>query len=388
MRRVPAEAMWEKPQGKSEPVRMHKHFRIVPRGVALVIGCSTFPTWNGYPGLFASLATGNSVIVKPHPNAILPLAITVRIARDVLTEAGQDPNVVTLFAHDAGDNTAQTLALRPEIKIVDFTGSTANGRWLEEHARQAQVYTEKAGVNQVIVDSAADFDGLVRNLAFSIALYAGQMCTAPQNIYVPKDGIDTADGHLTFDDVAARLAQGIDKLLADPARAVEVLGAVASDGVLRRLEAARSLGEIALDTRTIVHPQFPDATIRTPLVVKLKKSDRATYLNEWFGPIAFVIATDGTDESLAIARDAVAGHGALTMAVYSTRDDVIERAIAVAEDVGVALSINLTGNVFVNQSAAFSDFHGTGANPAANAALTDAAYVANRFRVVQHRAHV
>jgi len=388
MRRVPAQARWEKPQGKNEPVRMDKRFRIVPRGVALVIGCSTFPTWNGYPGIFASLATGNAVIVKPHPNAILPLAITVRIAREVLTEGGFDPNVVTLIAHDSGDNMAQTLALRPEIKIVDFTGSTANGRWLEEHARQAQVYTEKAGVNQVIIDSAADFKGLVRNLAFSLALYTGQMCTAPQNIYVPKDGIDTADGHLSFDEVAVALAQGVDKLLADPARAVEVLGAVANEGVLRRLEAARSLGEIALDTRTIEHPQFPEATIRTPLIVKLKKSDRATYLNEWFGPIAFVVATDGTADSLAIARDAVVGHGALTMAVYSTRDDVIERAIEVAEDVGVALSINLTGNIFVNQSAAFSDFHGTGANPAANAALTDAAYVANRFRVVQHRVHV
>ena len=388
MRRVPARAMWEKPQGKNEPVRMEKRFRIVPRGVALVIGCSTFPTWNGYPGIFASLATGNSVIVKPHPNAILPLAITVRIAREVLGEAGFDPNVVTLVAHDAGDNTAQTLALRPEIKIVDFTGSTANGRWLEEHARQAQVYTEKAGVNQVIVDSTADFKGLVRNLSFSLALYTGQMCTAPQNIYVPKDGIDTPDGHLTFDEVAAGLAEGVDKLLADPARAVEVLGAVSNDGVLRRLEAARSLGEIALDTRTISHAQFPQATIRTPLIVKLAKSDRATFLNEWFGPIAFVIATDGTADSLAIARDAVVGHGALTMAVYSMRDDVIERAIEVAEDVGVALSINLTGGIFVNQSAAFSDFHGTGANPAANAALTDAAYVANRFRVVQHRAHV
>ncbi|HEX6137864.1 MAG TPA: phenylacetic acid degradation protein PaaN [Casimicrobiaceae bacterium] len=388
MRRVPAQAMWEKPQGKGEPVRMEKHFRIVPRGVALVIGCSTFPTWNGYPGIFASLATGNAVIVKPHPNAILPLAITVRIAREVLAEGGFDPNVVTLVAHEGADNIAQTLALRPEIKIVDFTGSTANGRWLEEHARQAQVYTEKAGVNQVIVDSAADFTGLVRNLAFSLSLYSGQMCTAPQNIYVPKDGIDTAEGHLTFDHVAAALAEGVDKLLADPARAVEVLGAVSNDGVLRRLEAARSLGDIALDTRTIEHAQFPGATIRTPLIVKLARGDRATYLNEWFGPIAFVIATNGTDDSLAIARDAVIGHGALTMAVYSMHDDVIARAIEVAEDVGVSLSINLTGGVFVNQSAAFSDFHGTGANPAANAALTDAAYVANRFRVVQHRAHV
>jgi len=387
MRRIPERATWEKPQGRNEPLKMEKHFRIVPRGVALVIGCSTFPTWNGYPGLFASLATGNSVVVKPHPNAILPLAITVRIAREVLAEAGFDPNVVALVAHEAGDATAQTLALRPEIKIVDFTGSTANGRWLEEHVRQALVYTEKAGVNQVIVDSTADFKGMLRNLAFSLALYAGQMCTAPQNLYVPKGGIDTEEGHLGFDDVARGLAEAVDRLLEDPARAVEILGAVQSDSVLRRLEAARSLGTIALDTRTITHGQFPEATVRTPLIVKLSKADRATYLNEWFGPIAFVIATDSTADSLAIARDAVIGHGALTMAVYSTRSDVIERAIEVAEDVGVALSINLTGGVFVNQSAAFSDFHGTGANPAANAALTDAAFVANRFRVVQHRAH-
>ncbi len=38
------------------------------------------------------------------------------------------------------------------------------------------------------------------------------------------------------------------------------------------------------------------------------------------------------------------------------------------------LSINLTGGVFVNQTAAFSDYHGTSANPAANAALSDAAF--------------
>lgn len=386
--RVPAKAIWEKPQGKNEPIRMEKHFRVVPRGIGLVIGCCTFPTWNSYPGLFASLATGNSVIVKPHPAAILPLAMTVKIAREVLAEAGMDPNVVTLFAHEAGGGIAQELALRPEVRIIDFTGSTANGRWLEEHARQAQVYTEKAGVNQIIMDSTADFKAVARNVAFSLSLYTGQMCTAPQNIYVPRDGIDTADGHLSFDQVAEGIADGVRKLLSDPARAVEVLGAVQNDGVLRRLEAARSLGTVVLDTQTIAHPAYPDAAIRTPLIVKLATDDRATYLNEWFGPIAFVIATADTHESLAIARDAVRGHGALTMSVYSTSGDVIDRAIEVAEDAGVALSINLTGAVFVNQSAAFSDFHGTGANPAANAALTDAAYVANRFRVVQHRMHV
>jgi phenylacetic acid degradation protein paaN len=388
LRRVPEGALWEKPQGKNEPIRMEKHFHVVPRGVGLVIGCCTFPTWNGYPGIFASLATGNVVIVKPHPGAILPLAISVKIAREVMAEAGIDPNVVTLLAHDAGEDTAKTVALRPEVKIIDFTGSTANGRWLEENARQAQVYTEKAGVNQIIIDSAADMKLVARNIAFSLALYSGQMCTAPQNIYVPKAGVSTADGPMTFDQVAASIADGVQKLLGDPARAVEVLGALQNDGVVRRLEAARSLGTVVLDTQAIVHPAFPDATVRTPLIVRLTSADRATYLNEWFGPVAFVIGTDSTDDSLAIARDAVRGHGALTLSVYSTSEDVIDEAIAVAEDAGVALSINLTGAVFVNQSAAFSDFHGTGANPAANASLTDSAYVANRFRVVQHRRHV
>ena len=70
---------------------MAKRFTVVPRGIALVIGCNTFPTWNGYPGLFASLATGNPVLVKPHPRAVLPLAITVAVAREVLTEAGLRP---------------------------------------------------------------------------------------------------------------------------------------------------------------------------------------------------------------------------------------------------------------------------------------------------------
>ncbi len=261
-----------------------------------------------------------------------------------------------MVAHAVGDDVAQKLALRPDVKLIDFTGSAANGNWLEANARQAQVFTEKSGVNQIVVDSAADFKGVVRNVAFSLSLYTGQMCTAPQNIYIPQGGIDTAEGHLSFDEVAAALADGVQKLLADPARAVEFLGAVVNDGVTKRLEAARSLGPVVLDTQAIAHPAFPDATIRTPLIVKLAAADTAKYREEWFGPIAFVIATKDTAESLAIARETVRQKGALTFSLYSTRADVIEQAIAVAEDVGVALSINLTGAVFVNQSAAFSDY--------------------------------
>ncbi|GAB7521759.1 phenylacetic acid degradation protein PaaN [Paraburkholderia sp. 2C] len=390
LRRVPSDAHWEKPQGKNPPLAMKKRFTVVPRGAGLVLGCCTFPTWNSYPGLFADLATGNTAIVKPHPGAILPLAMTVRIARDVLREAGFDPNVVTLLATEPNDGElVQNLAVRDEIKLIDFTGSTQHGTWLERHAHQAHVFTEKAGVNQIVIDSVDDIKAAARNIAFSLALYSGQMCTAPQNIYVPRAGIETAEGTMTFDAVAQTLVTAVDRLLADSAKAVELLGAVQNEGVVQRIDKARQLGRVLLDSRALAHPVFADARVRTPLILQLDAAaDSAQFTQEWFGPISFVIATDSTNQSLELAARTAAEHGALTLSVYSTDDGVIELAHEASLRGGVALSINLTGGVFVNQSAAFSDFHGTGANPAANATLSDAAFVANRFRIVQSRAHV
>jgi phenylacetic acid degradation protein paaN len=355
--------------------------------VALVIGCNTFPTWNSYPGLFASLATGNPVIVKPHPNAVLPLAITVRYAREVLTEAGFPADLVQLAAEAPEDRIASTLATRPEVKIIDFTGSTAYGDWLEANARQAVVYTEKAGVNTIVIDSTDDFAGMCRNIAFSLSLYSGQMCTTPQNILVPRDGIDTEQGHKSFAEVADGIASAVRKLTAaDPARGVEVTGAIANEANLRRLERARELGEVVLDSEALEHPTYPKAVVRTPLIVK-QPADEAVIGEEWFGPISFLVPTASTAESLALFRRLVGAKGALTASVYSTDEQVLAEAEQAALEVGVHLSCNLTGGVFVNQSTAFSDFHATGANPAANAALTDGAYVANRFRVVQSRRH-
>lgn len=387
MTRTPSTALWEKP-GRGEPLRMEKTFTVVPRGVALVIGCNTFPTWNSWPGLFASLVTGNPVVVKPHPAAVLPLAVTVQVCQEVLAEAGFDPNLVTLAVEDPADRLAGVLAVRPEVKLIDFTGGNAFGDWLEENARQAQVFTEKAGVNTVVIDSTSDFRAMCQNLAFSFSLYTGQMCTAPQNVYLPEAGIETDDGVKTPAEVAAGIGAALDKLLGDDARAVELLGGVVNEGVLERLDAAGSRGEVLVPSRTVTHPAYADATVRTPTLIGLTAKDSDVYETECFGPVAYLISTSGTDESVDLFRDTVKRHGAMTAAVYSTSDAVIDDVREAALDAGVALSENLLGGVFVNQSAAYSDFHGTGANPAANASYTDGAYVASRFRVIQSRRHV
>jgi len=392
--RVPTSVTWEKP-AKDAPIRMEKSYRIVPRGISLVIGCNTFPTWNSYPGIFASLVTGNPVIVKPHPRAVLPLAITVDAARAVLRDNGFDPNLVQLAAEADGEGLARVLAERPEVALIDYTGGPRFGEWLEREgaSRGALVFTEKAGVNTVVLDSTSDLRAALGNLAFSLALYSGQMCTTPQNIYVPEDGIDTDEGHLSFEELGDRLAGAIGKLTGDDARAVEILGATVNDQVRSNAEgisdlASRGGGSVVLAPRAVTHPAYPDAVVRAPGLVALDVTSEEIYTRECFGPVTFLIRTTSTEQSLKRFVETVREHGAMTAGVWSTSAEVLEATRDAAAEAGVALSENLTGPVFVNQTTAFSDYHGTGANPAANAAYTDAAFVANRFRVVTTRRHV
>ena len=386
---VPSEATWEKPQGKNPPLVMKKHFEIVGRGIGLVIGCGTFPTWNTYPGLFAALSTGNAVIVKPHSNAILPAAITVRTIRAVLAENGIDPNLVSLCVATQRSVT-QALATHPAVKSVDFTGSNVFGQWLIDNCRQAQVYAELAGVNNIVIDSTNAYKAMLGNLAFTLSLYSGQMCTTSQAIFVPAGGIDTEDGHKSYDEVCADLAKSVERFLSKPEVAFAVLGAIQSADTAERIDIANSgaLGKVVLASQALDNPEFPGAKVRTPVLLACDAADEKAYMEERFGPISFIVKVADTAAGIALSERVVSTHGALTVGLYSTRQDVIDAMTEATWRGKVALSINLTGGIFVNQSAAFSDYHGTGGNPSANASYSDSAFVANRFRVVQRRYHV
>jgi len=385
---VPAETTWDKPQGKNPPLVMKKHFEIVGHGVGVVVGCGTFPTWNTYPGLFAALSTGNAVIVKPHSNAILPAAITVRTIRAVLAENGIDPNLVSLCVADRA--ATQKLVTHPAVKSIDFTGGNVFGQWLIDNCRQARVYAELAGVNNIVIDSTDAYKPMLRNLAFTLSLYSGQMCTTSQAIFVPAGGIDTEDGHKSYDDVCADLARAVSGFLSKPEVALAVLGAVQSADTLKRINEADSgsLGTVILASTKLDNPEFPKSEVRTPVLLACDAADEKAYMEERFGPISFIVKVADTAAAIALSERIITTHGALTAGIYSTKAEVVDAMVAATMRSKVALSINLTGGVFVNQSAAYSDYHGTGGNPAANASYADAAFVANRFCVVQRRYHV
>lgn len=388
MDQVPAGARWERNFGSARIV-LDKRYRLVPRGIAVCFACASFPTWNAWPSMLASLATGNAVILKPHPATVLPMAISVRVFRRVLAAAGFDPNLVTMALDSSDQPIGKRLVQHPKTAIVDFTGSVAFGQWVEQNAHPALVFTETAGCNTVVLESAADLDPVLRSLSTTLCMFSAQMCTSPQNIYLPAEGVRTPAGRVPFDEVARRLADAVAALGADPKKAAQILAAVQSPATLRLLEELQEQGErhgeVLLRPAPYAHPEFESARTSTPLMIKLRTADRALYAGERFGPVSFLIACADADDALAQASRDVREFGGLTAFVYATDEAFIARAEAAYARAGAQLTVNLTGPMPLNFAAAYSDYHVTGLNPAGNASLTDAAFVASRFRIVQSR---
>ncbi|MFF8812374.1 phenylacetic acid degradation protein PaaN [Streptomyces pactum] len=388
--RLPAAFRWHKPLPDGSVFSLAKTFSHVPLGVSLLITGAVFPTWNGYPGLFASLVTGNAVLVKPHPRAVLPLALTVRIAREVLRETGFSPDLVCLAAERPGERLARRLALRPEVRIIDYTGNREFGDWLTGHARQAQVRVATSAVNSLLIESTADYRGMLDNLAFTLALYSGQLCTSPQNLLIPRGGIDTDEGRKSYREVVADLGAALDALLADDAGAAGVLGALYAPSVVERVDKAGAglLGEVLHPSRAVTHPRHPGAVIRTPVVVGLdpdRPEQAATLLTEHLGPVYFAVAVDSAEAGTAWLGRAAREAGALSAGAWTTSAEV-ERALReTCADCGVTLSLNLSGGWYLTQSAIYSDLHGTGLNPSGNTTYGDPSFVTGRFRTVAVR---
>ena len=385
LNRFPSDVTWVKNMGKFD-LTLQKNYKAIPKGVALVVGCSTFPTWNTVPGLFGSLMTGNASIVKPHPKSVLPIAIVVAEMQKALIAAGLPASVVQLGVDTLDHPITKELAEDTAVKLIDYTGGSAFGDYIESlHGKT--VFTEKAGVNSVILDSVADANAVFGNLAFAASLYSGQMCTAPQNIFVSDEGVKTAEGVLSYDDVVAGIANAVKGLAENPKMGAGTLGAIQNDITSTRVKSVEAAAgsSVALASMNIVNPEFPDARTASPTVIAVDAADVKSWKHECFGPIVFVVKTESAAHSLALTSDSASELGAITCSCYSTDNEFMTEVEDAMNGVFTPVSFNFTGAAFVNQHAAFSDFHVTGGNPSGNASFTDSQYVNRRFVWVGNR---
>jgi acyl-CoA reductase-like NAD-dependent aldehyde dehydrogenase len=211
------------------------------------------------------------------------------------------------------------------------------------------------------------------------------MCTAPQNFFIPAGGIDTAQGKVSFEEIAQKFAANIKGLVENPKIAPFVLGSIQNPATADRLKTSVSLGNAVLASEYLANPLFPEARTATPLVLTVKSDNQDIFSRELFGPIALLIATKDTKESVALAKAMATEHGAISCGAYTTNADVKEFIMDEMAEACTPVSFNLTGGIYLNQHATFSDFHVTGGNPAGNASFTNPEYVVKRFTWVGFR---
>ncbi len=283
-----------------------------PVGPVLVFAASNFPFAFSVAGgdTASALAAGCPVVVKAHPGHPELSAATADQVHQALTAAGAPPGVFgLLFGTDAG-----VAALRsPEIKAASFTGSIAGGRALFDIASQRPepipFYGELGSVNPVFVTQAAAksrAEAIVSEFVASFTLGAGQFCTKPGVLLVPRDST-----------IVERLAEAE---LPGPAT---LLYPKIYEGYVETLRELVAQPAVSVLRSGDPYADPPSPTLLTTsaadLLADLRES-RDEVFRECFGPTTLVTSYDNEDELLAVA-DAIDGQ--LTASIIGTDDDSV-----------------------------------------------------------------
>lgn len=151
------------------------------RGVVLLFGPWNFPFSLVFQPLVPIVAAGNTCIVKPNELAPATSDVTARIIRSVFDER----HVAVL---EGGVDVAEQLLDLP-VDHVFFTGSPAVGKIVMAKAAQhlASVTLELGGKCPAIIDSATDLSKAVQTIAFGKHENTGQICLAPDHVWVHED---------------------------------------------------------------------------------------------------------------------------------------------------------------------------------------------------------
>jgi acyl-CoA reductase-like NAD-dependent aldehyde dehydrogenase len=265
------------------------------RPLGVVAGISP---WNGahvlaWRTVVNPLAFGNTVVLKPSEEA--PVSAGLLVA-EIMAEAGFPPGVINVITHAPGEAVpiADEFFGRPEVRCINFTGSSATGRMLAERAGRAlkRCVLELGGYNPLIVLADADLDYAVEAAAFAAFFHSGQICMNARKVLIERPVYDT------FIDRLAARAQALPA--GDPAAPGTVIGPLitpaARDRVTREVEEAVAAGAKLLAGGTADGPCY------RPTVLTDVPAGARIHSEETFGPVLVAQSVEDADEAVAIAN--------------------------------------------------------------------------------------
>jgi len=156
-----------------------------PHGTVVVASPWNFPLSIPSGGVLAALAAGNSVILKPAPEAVAVAGELVQ----ALWEGGV-PRSVLQFTPCVDGDASRTLITDPQVDAIVLTGSWETARMFLGWRPGLRLHAETSGKNAVVVTATADLDDAIADLVQSAFGHAGQKCSAASLAIVERSVYD------------------------------------------------------------------------------------------------------------------------------------------------------------------------------------------------------
>ncbi len=261
-----------------------------PRGTILITPPWNFPISIPAGGILAALATGNCVLFKPAPEAVLSGYFLAKL----LYEAGVSKDVLQFF-QCVDDPVGSQLIADPRINGVILTGATATAELFLKLNPTLNLNAETGGKNAIIITGMSDRDLAIKDLVHSAFGHSGQKCSACSLAILEKEVYEDPLFKKQLKDAVESLSVGISW---DTSTKVVPLIRPPGEELLRGLTTLEPGEEWLVEPKQ--DPRHPN--LFTPGVKWGVKPGSFMHTTELFGPVLGVMCAKNLKQALNLAN--------------------------------------------------------------------------------------
>lgn len=253
-----------------------------PYGCVLIMGAWNYPFLLIMSPLIGAISAGNCVIVKPSELAPSTEELIVKLINQHFS-----PDY--LIAIKAGPADVDNL-LKEKLDYIFFTGGTHIGKIIMKAAAKhlTPVTLELGGKSPCIIDASANLDFAARRIARAKTMNAGQVCIAPDYVYVNRANKDK---------LIQKIKSAWQQFYGDDAEKSDSYGRIINQKHFDRLSSLLQNGKIVVGGKT-----NPETRYIAPTIIDDVSWNDAIMQEEIFGPILPILTYDHLDEAIAAIR--------------------------------------------------------------------------------------
>ncbi|MGE8064175.1 coniferyl aldehyde dehydrogenase [Pseudomonas sp. NPDC089569] len=314
---------WMKPQSRATAAG-EAWVQYQPLGVVGIVTAWNVPGNMVFKGLAGALAAGNRVMIKPSEYTPHTSALIARLIGSVYEQ-----DEVAVITGDA--RVGQAFCAQPFDHLL-FTGATGIGKHVLRAAAEnlVPVTLELGGKSPVILSRSADFKSAVAKIVIGKLHNAGQLCVAPDYVFVPEESVDD------FIAVARQVVARVYPTLMDNPDYTSVINQRHYERLLDYLSEARLAG-VALEELNPANEDFRRTEQRK--VVPTLLIDPADHLQvmqeEIFGPLLVIKPYKDLEQTLTFINARPR-----PLALYYFGDDAAEEARVLARTCSGGVTVN------------------------------------------------